>query len=179
MKGRLQDTIGSQVASSVQGLQNRFDTQNVAGLGSGVQQALMMNAAMQGAGALAQGNANIDIQNALTANQQQQFALGMAPSMVGAEEALPAAAQLNAQLATAGFSEAYNMSNQTGMGQQAIGGLIGAGEMALTGAVGGMLPGGAGMMSGLMGGLKGGLAGFGGMGGGGGPTGIMPMPAVG
>jgi hypothetical protein len=74
MKSQLQNTLASQYTSQLQGLQQQFASQNMAGLGSGVQEALQANMAQQTSGEFASGLENINIQNAMLQNQQQQFA---------------------------------------------------------------------------------------------------------
>jgi hypothetical protein len=76
MKGSVINTVGTQLAGQQQQLRQQFASQNMAGLGSGVQAAISSNMAQQAAGSEASALSNIDIQNAQLKAQQQQYALG-------------------------------------------------------------------------------------------------------
>lgn len=169
MRSTLINQVGTQAASQTRQMQQNFASQNLAGLGSGVQQALAANIGQSAAGQEASGLNSIAIANANAQMQQQQYALSGLQGAVGQLGQLPQSAGLASQLANAEFSGAYNLSNQTGMGQQLVSGLVGTGLNAL-GAMAGMPE----PIGGMLGSLGSNIAG-----GGGGGGGILAMPSIG
>lgn len=145
MKGQAIDTIGGQAAAQSAQLRQSFASQNLAGLQSGVQQALHGQLGQAAAGQEATALRNIDIANQQARMQQQEFGLsglmqstsllGQAPQSAGlAIQAGNAASTSAAQQ----FNEAYKMSQQggfwsnllqSGLGMAGMG-LIGAGPLA-------------------------------------------------
>lgn len=143
MQSQLINTVGTQFASQEKSLQNQFASNNLAGLGSGVQEAIKANLAGNAAGFEGQGLSNIAIQNAQLKNQQQQFALGG----LGAADSLLGQAPQSAGLALEGnkntFNQATQIHNQGGFFSNLMGGLLGAGLNFATGGLSGMLNGGS------------------------------------
>jgi hypothetical protein len=90
MKSSYIGTVGSQLASQTQALQNQFSTENMAGLGSGVQAGIMANLRQGAAGQEATGLLNINQQNAQLQAQQQEFGMS---ALQGLEQSTGSLAQ--------------------------------------------------------------------------------------
>jgi hypothetical protein len=179
MKSQLQDTLGTQLSSQQQSLQQNFASQNLAGLGSGVEQATSAMLGSQAASSLASGNEQINIANAQAQMQQQQFGL---QGLMGAESALgalPQSAGLLGQLGGQQFSQAYNMAQQGSLWQNILGGVAGAGLSALTGGLSNVFQGGSFLsgMGGALSGVSNNLGGNIGMGGTGGAP-VLQGPSI-
>lgn len=167
MRSQAIGTIGTQMASQQRNLQNQFATQNMAGLGSGVEMGLSAGLTQQAVGQEATALQNIQIANAQAQMQQQQFALGglgQASQLLG--QAPESAGLLNKSLGQQ-FTQQYNMSQQGGFWSNLARGVLTAAGTAVGAAVGGPL----GMQAGAQAG--GALSGI--FGGGGGTP--MQMPS--
>lgn len=145
MKSQAMQTVGGQLASQQQQLRQKFATQNLGGLQSGVQQALGAQLGMAGAGQVANLYQQIAMEDANRKWQQQQLGmqgLGQAAAAFGSS-----AAQMGglggqmAGLAQQGIGNQMQMANQM---QQAgsFWGNLG------TGLVGSLATTGLGMMTG-------------------------------
>jgi hypothetical protein len=163
MNTQLINNIGANYAGQMQNLQGRFDTQNLAGLGSGVQQALMMNAAQAASGQEATGLNQIQLQNAQLKAQQQMQAMQMGMQLPGVMGQMPQSAGLAMQAAELEGQEAKGFYGQQSPTSAMLGSLA---DVALT-VGGGLIGGPAGAMIGsqIGGALSGGLGGQGGGGG--------------
>lgn len=127
MQSQMINTVGSQLSSQEKSLNNQFATQNMAGLGSGVNVALQAGLAQNAAGTEAGGLNQIAIQNAQLKNQQQQFGLqGLAgaTSLLGAA---PQSAGLGLQANQNNFGQSYQIAQQGNLWQNLLGGVLGAG----------------------------------------------------
>lgn len=143
MQSQLINTVGGQFASQEKSLQNQFASNNLAGLGSGVQQAILANLGGQAAGAEGQGLSNIAIQNAQLKNQQQEFGVS---GLAGADQLLgqaPQAAGLALGANQNTFNQATQIHNQGGFFSNLMGGLLGAGLNFASGGLSGMMQGGS------------------------------------
>lgn len=141
MQSQLINTVGSQYASQTQAIQNRFATQNMAGLGSGFQTALQANLAQGAAGQEAGGLLNIGLANEQAKLQQQQFGLS---GLMGAEQELGAAPQsagLAIQSNQNRFGQSYQMAKQGSLWQNLLGGVVGAGLNMIAPGVGSLVGG--------------------------------------
>lgn len=181
MRSQAIGTIGTQTSMQLQRLQNQFATQNLAGLQSGVQQALKGQIGLAATGQEATALQNLDIANAQAKMQQQQFALsglgnadqllGQAPQAAGlATSALTGASSSAAQ----SFQQQYTMAQQGGFWSNFARGIVGS-----LGTIGSFIPGPIGMgmkAAGSIGGAF--LGGFSGQGGGGGIGSYSPAPVM-
>lgn len=132
-------TIGTQLASQQRGLQQQFATQNMAGLGSGVQAALSANLAQTAAGQEAAGLQDIAIQNAQMQQQQRQFGL---QGLAGASQLLgqmPQSGALANQATGQQFQQAQQMATQGGFFTNLITGMLSSAAGGLTGGMTGGL----------------------------------------
>lgn len=137
MKSATIQTIGTQLASQQRTLQNQFATQNMAGLGSGVEMGLSSSLASTAAGQEASNLQQLTIADAQARMQQQQFGV---QGLMGATQMLgaaPQAAALANQSVGAQFSEAYNMAQQGGFWSNLARGALTATGAALGGVAGG------------------------------------------
>lgn len=149
MRSQTIGTIGTQLSSEEKNMAQQFATQNMAGLGSGVQMAETYGLQQQAAGQEATGLQNIAIANAQAQQQQRQFGLqGLANASQLLGQA-PQSAGLAVQASGTQFNEAYKMAQQGGLMQNILGGLAGAGIGFLTGGPAGAALGG---LKGVMGG---------------------------
>lgn len=153
MRSQTIGTIGAQLSSQEKNLASQFATQNMAGLGSGVQMAETAGLQSQAAGQEAAGLQNIAIANAQAQMQQQQWAGGALMQGVQQLGQVPGSAALALQASGTQFNEAYKMAQQGGLLQNILGGIAGAGMGYLTGGPAGAVMGG---ISGLAGGGGGG-----------------------
>lgn len=153
MRSKTIGTIGAQLSSQEKNLANQFATQNMAGLGSGVQMAETAGLQSQAAGQEAAGLQNIAIANAQAQMQQQQWAGGALMQGVQQLGQVPGSANLALQASGTQFNEAYKMAQQGGIMQNILGGLAGAGIGFLTGGPAGAIAGG---LKGVMGSSGGG-----------------------
>lgn len=131
-------TIGSQLATQRQALQQQFATQNMAGLGSGVQAAI---SAQLGAGAVSEEASALQqqqIANAQLKAQQQQWALGTLGQIEPQLGAAPQAAGLLSSNLNNQFQQAYTMSQQGGFWSNLARGALSAAGTAFLGPLGGM-----------------------------------------
>lgn len=156
MRANLISTLGGQLEAQQRTMQQNFASQNMAGLGSGVQVGAMANLGAQASTAEAAGLQNIAIQNAQLQNQQREF--GLQGLMQGVQQlgAAPQTAQLLNQSVANQFTEQYTMSQQGGFWTNVLRGAVGA----IAGGIEG------GPLGAVMGGVSG-FAGGGGSGGGG------------
>jgi hypothetical protein len=163
MNTQLINNIGGQYSSQMQNLQQSFDTQNMAGLGSGVQQALRLNAAQTAAGQEATGLNQIQLQNAQLKAQQQLQGMQMGMQLPGVMGQLPQSAALAGQFAQLEGQEAKGFYGQQSPTSAILGSLA---DVALT-VGGGLIGGPAGAMIGskIGGAISGGMSGGGGGGG--------------
>lgn len=145
-------TTGAQLSSEEKNLASQFATQNMAGLGSGVQMAETYGLQQQAAGQEATGLQNIAIANAQAQMQQQQWAGGQLMQGVNQLGQTPQSAQLALQASGTQFNEAYKMAQQGGLLQNILGGIAGAGMGFLTGGPAGAVAGGIGGFARNMGG---------------------------
>lgn len=147
MQSKLINTVGTQFASQQKGLQQRFATNNLPGVGSGVQEALSANLAQGAAGQEAGGLMNIDLANEQQKEQQRQFGIS---GLAGASTLLgqaPGSAGLALQANSQNFDQSHQIAQQGSLWQNLLGGVLGAG---LGFAVGG--PAGAAVGAGMTGG---------------------------
>lgn len=98
MRTTMMGNISSQLTSQVRGVQNQFASENLAGLGSGVQEAIVANLKQGASGEEAQGLNQIAIQNAQLQAQQQEYGLSGLSSAEQALGALPQSASIVAGL---------------------------------------------------------------------------------
>jgi hypothetical protein len=138
MRSQTINTIGGQLASQQQNLRQQFATQNMAGLGSGVQAALGANLAQGAAGQEASGLQNIAIANAQAQMQQQQFALGGLGSASQLLGQAPESAKLGLEASGQSFNQAYTMSQQGGFWSNLARSALTAAGTAFAGPLGGM-----------------------------------------
>jgi hypothetical protein len=145
MQSKLISTVGSQFASQEKGLQERFATKNLPGVGSGVQEALRANLAQGAAGEEAGGLLNIDLANEQLKEQQRMAGIS---GLAGASTLLgqaPGSAGLSLQANQQRFDQSYKMAQQGSLWQNLLGGVIGAGLNFASGGLTGLLGGGGGM----------------------------------
>lgn len=138
MRSQTIGTIGTQLAEQQKSLQQQFATQNMAGLGSGVQAALGANLAQGAAGAEASNLQQIAIANAQAQQQQQQFGLqglGQASQLLGQA---PQSAGLALTGSQASFNQQYQMAQQGGFWSNLARGALMAAGTAIAGPLGGM-----------------------------------------
>jgi hypothetical protein len=175
MRSGLIGNIGSQLSSQVGNLQNQFATQNMAGLGSGPEAALVAAARQTAAGQEAQGLNTINIQNAQEQAQQREFGLS---GLQGAEQALgqlPQSAQLAANLTGMEGQQAKSFYGQQSPTSGILGGILGA-----LGPLATMIPGIGPILGPIMSAVGGGISGAGGGGGGSSPfAGMFQQPGGG
>jgi len=143
MQSQLINTVGTQMASQEKSVQQQFATQNLAGLGSGVEEAIRANLAAGAAGTEAAGLQNIAIQNAQLQNQQREFGLSGLSSASSLLGQAPQSAGLGLQANQQNFEQSYKMAQQGSLWQNLLGGVIGAGLNFATGGVSGLLQGGS------------------------------------
>jgi hypothetical protein len=169
MRSQAIGTIGTQLASQLQQSQQQFATQDMAGLQSGVQQALRGQLGMQATGQEAGALQNLAIANAQAQMQQQQFGL---QGLAGATQLLgevPQSAGLGIQAAegagqsaNAAFNQQYTMAQQGGFWSNLARGALGSpfleGLVGMIPGVGPALSAGMGMVGGAMGGGQAGQA---------------------
>lgn len=163
-------TIGQQLENQQRSLQQNFASQNMAGLGSGVQVGAMAQLGSQAASQEATALQQIQIANAQAQLQQQQFGV---QSLMGVGQGLGMAPQSMGGLQSAlgqQFSASYNMAQQGGFWSNLARGVTTAAGMAL-GAVADPFNPAAGMLAGAQ---VGGSIGGGVFGGGGGQPMAMP-----
>lgn len=168
LTSQLVNTTGAQAANAKQGAQAQFDTNNLAGLPSGVKEAVMSQIASGAGNQVASGQTQIGIANAQLKSQQQQFGL---QGLAGAEQALgqvPQSGQLMLGANQNSAQQAQAISQQGNMWQNILGGVVngvvGAGMGLATGGLSTLFSGGGGIGSALFG-LGGGGAGAGAAGG--------------
>jgi hypothetical protein len=144
MRAQAINTIGMQMSAAEKGLQQQFASENMAGLGSGVEVATLAGERQAAIGQEATVLSNLDIANAQAKIQQQQFGVqGLLQTGQLAGE-MPQSAQLLSGSLSNQFSESYNMAQQGGFWSNlARGALVAAG-----GAIGGIAGGPAGAMAG-------------------------------
>lgn len=163
-------TVGTQLANQEKSLQQNFASQNMAGLGSGVQLGLQSYLGSQAAGEEAQALQQIQIANAQAQMQQQQFGV-QALMGVGQElGAAPQSAQLLQGALGQQFSASYNMAQQGGFWSNLARGVTTAAGMAVGAVADPLNPVQGAMAGGQVGGALSGVWG----GGGGAP---MQMPS--
>jgi hypothetical protein len=151
LDANLVNTTGTQAAGARQASQAAFDTQNMAGLPSGVEQAIQSQIRSSAGNTIAQGSNQIQLANQQYKNQQQMTALS-------GLEAVPVMLGMSPQvggLLTGANQNAFNSANT--INQQSIAGNF-WGNLG-QGLLGGLINGAAGV-------LTGGLTGLGQMGGG-------------
>jgi len=142
MQSKLISTVGSQFASQEKGLQERFATQNLPGVGSGVQEALRANLAQGAAGQEAGGLMNIDLANEQLKEEQRMAGIS---GLAGASTLLgqaPGSAGLALQANDQNFQQSYQMAQQGSLWQNLLGGVIGAGLNFASGGMTGLFGGG-------------------------------------
>jgi len=143
MQSQLINTVGSQVSSQEKSIQNQFSTENLAGLGSGVQEAIQANLGASAAGAEATGLQNISIANEQLKNQQQEFGLGGLASATQLLGQAPQAAGLGLGANNQNFNQSLQIANQGSLWQNLLGGVVGAGLNFASGGVSGLAQGGS------------------------------------
>lgn len=149
MKSQSISNIGRQFAAQTQQAQQRFATENMAGLQSGVQEALKGQLGLSAAGMESSALANIDIADAQAKMQQQEFGL---TGLAGATSLLgqaPQAAGLAVGSAADQFKEQYTMAQQGGFWSNLATGVLGTVASGLTGGLSSTI---GGAVSGLFGG---------------------------
>jgi hypothetical protein len=143
MQSKLINTVGTQFASQEKGLQERFATQNLPGVGSGVQEALRANLAQGAAGQEAGGLMDIQLANEQQKERQREIGIsGLAQASTLLGQA-PGSAGLALQANQQNFDQSYQMAQQGSLWQNLLGGVIGAGLNFATGGISGMLQGGS------------------------------------
>lgn len=152
MRSQAISTIGTQFTSQKQQMQNQFASQNMAGLESGVQQALAGQLGMQATGQEAGALQNISIANAQAKMQQQEFGLSGLTSATSLLGQAPQAAGLASQSAGQQFQQQYTMAQQGGFWSNLATGLIGGAASLLTGGATSLIGAGVGAVGGLFGG---------------------------
>jgi len=143
MQSQLINTVGTQVSSQEKSIQNQFATENLAGLGSGVEEAIQANLGATAAGTEAAGLQNIAIQNANLQNQQQQFALGGIASASSLLGQAPGSAGLGLEANKQTFDQAHTLNQEGTLWQNLLGGVVGAGLNFATGGMSGLMQGGS------------------------------------
>lgn len=162
MQSKLVSTVGSQYASQQKQLQSNFATNNLPGVGSGVQEALKANLAQGASGIEAGGLMDIDLKNEALKEQQREVGIsGLANASTLLGQA-PASGGLALQANSQNFDQSYKMAQQGSLWQNLLGGVLGAGLSFATGGMSNMLGGGS-----FLGGSGGGGAGATEFGGGG------------
>ena len=159
MRSQAIGSISEGYSSAVQAQQNAFASENLAGLGSGVEQAISANLAQTASGQEASAMNQINIANAQEQVQQQQFALS---GLAQADQELGAVPQ-SAQIA-AGLNQNELAASQSYYGQQSpmnamLGSLAGTALTIGGGLIGG--PAGAMIGSSIGGAISSGLGGSG------------------
>lgn len=168
MNANLVNTVGQQAKNANQTANANFDTNNMAGLPSGVQQVIKAQIASGAGNQVAQGSNQIQLANAQEQTQQQQFGL---QGLAGAETALGAAPQTGQLQLSANQNssqQAYQIAQQGSWWQPIVGGLVSAGLGIATGGLSTIAQGAMGAFSSGGGGGGEADAGFEGGGGGGG-----------
>jgi len=164
MQSSLVNNVGAQAANATQSANASFDTNNMAGLPSGVEQAIKAQIASGAGNTVAQGANQIQLQNAQEKLAQQQFGY---QGLAGAESALGAAPQTGG-LAISANQNSANQANTIAQAgnwwQGMLGSAIGAGLGIATGGLSTMASGAGSFLGG--GGGAGGAMGLGDAGGG-------------
>jgi hypothetical protein len=150
-------TIGTQLTSQRQALQQQFATANMAGLGSGVEAAISASMGAGAAGEEASALQQQQIANAQLKAQQQQWALGTLGQIEPQLGAAPQAAGILSSNLNNQFQNAYTMSQQGGFWSNLARGALGAVAGGLEGGPWGAVLGGA---QGFLGGQQGGGGGI-------------------
>ena len=136
MRAQTIGTIGTQLAEQQKGLAQQFSLANMAGVGSGVQAALLARGAQTAAGMEASSLQDLAIANAQM--QQQQRMAGLS-GLASASQLLGQAPQ-SAGLALSGsgqqFNQAYTMAKQGGFWSNMLQGVVGGLASGLTGGLG-------------------------------------------
>lgn len=135
MQSQLINTVGSQFASQTKGLQERFATQNLAGLPSGVQTALQAQLGQGAAGMEATGIQDIQLANERAKLEQQQFGLSGLADATQLLGAAPQSAGLALRANQQRFGQSYQMAQQGSLWQNLLGGVMGAGLNYAAGAL--------------------------------------------
>ena len=143
MNANLVNTVGQQALNAKQSSAQNFDTNNLAGLPSGVQQVVQSGIASGAGNAIASGSNQIQLANSQEKLQQQQQGLS---GLMSAESALGAAPQTGALAENAknsAFSQAYSMQQQGNWWQPILGGVLNSGLSLATGGLGNLFSSGA------------------------------------
>jgi len=155
LDANLVNTTGAQAAGARQASQAAFDTQNMAGLPSGVEQAIQSQIRSSAGNTVAQGSNQIQLANQQYKNQQQMTALSGLESIPGMLGMSPQVGGLLTGANQNAFGQANTIyqQNQAGnfwgnLGQGLLGGLINGAAGVLTGGLTGL--GGAGGAGGMM-----------------------------
>ena len=145
LDANLVNTTGAQAAGARQASQAAFDTQNMAGLPSGVEQAIQSQIRSSAGNTVAQGSNQIQLANQQYKNQQQMQAfqgLENLPQQFGMS---PQTGGLLGGLNQLSFNEGNTIFNQNqagnfwgNLGQGLLGGLINGGASLLTGGLTGL-----------------------------------------
>lgn len=133
MTSNLVNTTGQQALNANQQANANFDTNNMAGLPSGVQQVIKAQIGSGAGNTIASGENQIGLANAQEKIQQQQFGY---QGLAGAEQALGAAPQTGGLQLSANENaskQAYQIAQQGSWWQPIVGGLVSAGLGVATG----------------------------------------------
>jgi hypothetical protein len=148
LDANLVNTTGAQAANARQAANASFATNNMAGLPSGVEQAIQSQINSAAGNTVASGKTQIQLANQQYKNQQQMTALSGLQNIPGMLGAAPQVGGLLTGANQAAFGEAKTIydQNQAGnfwgnLGQGLLGGAINAGAGILTGGLSNILQG--------------------------------------
>jgi hypothetical protein len=148
MNANLVNTTGAQALNATKAANASFDTQNMAGLPSGVQQVIKSQIASGAGNEVAQGTNQIQLANAQEKLQQQQFGLQQLPGAEAALGAAPQTGQLSISANQNSANQAYQMAQQGTWWQGLLGGALQAGLGFATGGLSTLASGAGGVFSG-------------------------------
>jgi hypothetical protein len=142
LDANLVNTTGIQAANAKQASQAQFGTANMAGLPSGVEQAIQSQIGSAAGNTIAQGSNQIQLANQQYKNQQQMYALSALQQIPGMLGGAPQVGGLltGANQASFGMASTIQQQNQAGdfwgnLGQGLLGGLINGAAGVLTGGL--------------------------------------------
>lgn len=138
MRSQAISTIGGQLEAQQKQLAANFATENMAGLGSGVQMALGAGLTQQAVGQEATALQNIDIANAQAKMQEQQWAGGALMQGVQQLGQIPGSVEQLTKSTGQQFNEAYTMAQQGGFWSNLASSVLTSAATAFGGPLGGM-----------------------------------------